>query len=70
MIKYFRANVEDARRIAIVEADDADDIYSAMVSINEELTTDQLPADFADWKKYTAFAITHATVTVMSRDGG
>ena len=70
MIKYFRANVEDARRIAIVEADDAEDIYSANVNRTDELTIDQLPADFADWKKYTAFAITHATVIVMSRDGG
>ena len=70
MIKYFRANVEDARRIAIVEADDADDIYSANVSRTDELTIDQLPAGFATWKQYTAHAITHATVTVMSRDGG
>ncbi len=71
MIRYFSANVEDAVRIAVVEAETEDDIYEANEATrSEEIAERDLPADFADWKRYTAHAYAPSTsVLIMSRDG-
>lgn len=68
MIKFFNANVLDATRIALIEGDSEDAIYEAPEASNEIAQAD-LPADFADWHRYTVHAYRDCTVTVMSRDG-
>lgn len=71
MIKYFSANVEDAVRIAVYEADDEDDIYSAvgLGAAEKEIEEADLPDDFTSWKRYTAYAVGDCIVKVMSADG-
>lgn len=63
MKKYFEHNVDDATRIAVVDGDDCFDDF------DDEIAEGELPADFSEWKKYTAYAIDGGTVVVMSRDG-
>ena len=68
--KYFKANVEDAVRIAVVEAEDADAMSDVPEAQNDrEIKQSDLPEGFADWKRYTAHAYRGASVHVMSRDG-
>jgi hypothetical protein len=69
MIKYFSANIEDAARIARVEAENEDDIRAAGFESVDELTAGELPDDFAIWKRYTAYAKGSTVVEVMSQDG-
>lgn len=71
MIKYFKCNVEDAVRIAVVEATDEDDVFSAPeAKRGDEISASDLPADFNKWQRYTAHSDGHGcTVNVMSRDG-
>lgn len=72
MQRYFAANVDDAVRIAVVEADTEDAIRETPEARDSrEIAERNLPDDFADWKRYTAHAYidTDAIVEVMSRDG-
>lgn len=71
MIRYFNANVEDAIRIAVIEAATEDDIYSAPeASGDREIPASDLPADFQSWQRYTAHAYDDGVVVeVLSRDG-
>jgi hypothetical protein len=70
MIRYFNANIEDAVRIAVVEANTDDEIYEANEADRDlEIAEADLPPDFAKWKRYTAHAYRNSTVEVMSRNG-
>lgn len=73
MKRYFQWNVEDAVRIAVIESDNDELIYEVSNG-NKEIDTEDLPADFSDWQRYSAFAhldgpSNAATVDVMSREG-
>lgn len=69
--KYFEANVEDAVRIAVIEAETDDAIYTCPEASepNREIEESELPADFANWQRYTAHAYHDAAVDIMSRNG-
>src|SRR3990167_5275488 len=58
--RYFRANVEDAVRIAVVTADGEyadEDIRRAFPAHSHvEINKTDLPADFATWQSYDKFA--------------
>ena len=72
MQRYFESNVEDAVRIAVVEADTEDAIRETIEArYSREIAERNLPDDFGDWTRYTAHAYidTDAIVEVMSRDG-
>lgn len=64
--KYFDATVEGHRRIAVVSAETDDIIAETPEAGNPEV---DLPADFSDWKRYTAHTYGRESVEVMSRDG-
>lgn len=79
MKRYFEANIEDAERISIIECSHYGDeeqndseIYSGLGlgGRDDEINENDLPDDFANWRRYTAYAAGHCTVHVMSRDGG
>jgi len=64
MKKYFEHNVDDAERIAVVDGDVNESDFG------DEIDSSELPNDFGNWKKYTAYAAADGcTVNVMSRDG-
>ena len=67
--KYFQYNCEDAERIAMVEADNEDAIYSAGFSASDELDETELPEDFPSWRRYESFAKGEASAIVMSKEG-
>ncbi len=72
MIRYFKANVEDAVRIAVIEAETEDRIYEANEADRDrEIAESDLPDDFANWQRYTAhgYAPFGPSVLIMSRDG-
>ena len=70
MIRYFKANVENARRIAVVEAETDDDIFDANEARRDrEIAHANLPEDFASWKRYTAHGYDNSSVEVLSRHG-
>lgn len=69
MIRYFTANVDHAVRIAVVDGATDEDIYEANEAVRErEIARADLPADFHQWRRYTAHAYpSGVTVYVMSR---
>jgi hypothetical protein len=67
MKRYFQADVEDATRIAVVEADD--DNETAGYVWDDEIEESELPDEFATWKCYERYSTSDATVHVMSQDG-
>jgi hypothetical protein len=69
IVKYFKADVLDAQRIAKVEALDHLDWWRTPEASHPEIAEKDLPADFADWKIYTQHAYDGACAYVYSRDG-
>lgn len=69
MKRYFKAAVEDAHRIAVVETDD--DTETAGYLWADEISPADLPPDFEEWLCYTRYATDDANtiVRVKSRHG-
>jgi len=70
MKRYFDATVDGRRRIAVVEAPseaDVDAIFGPETP--PELTADELPAGFEEWRRYRARQMGRAVVDIRSRDG-
>lgn len=67
--RYFDATVDGHRRIAVVEADTDDAIGATPEHNNAEIARQDLPDDFASWKRYTAHAYHDSFVEVLSPDG-
>lgn len=63
--KYFRADVEDARRIEVVESD----AHDGFDGFRDEIDASDLPADFATWREYSRYSHGNNAVRVLSRDG-
>ena len=71
--RYFNADIEDANRIAVVTVEHEEDFAEVPETEQDEIKLDELPADFANWNRYTASAHAlgsrTAIVDVRSRDG-
>jgi hypothetical protein len=70
MIRYFDASCEDAYRIAVIEADEDDQVWETNeAKADKEINLHDLPDGFTAWKRYTAHGVGNASVEIMSEDG-
>jgi Transposase len=64
---YFNASVDGHQRIAAVDAETVYDAFEANeANSGDEIDPDNLPADFASWRIYTAHAYQCCAVTIYS----
>lgn len=68
--RYFDATIDGHQRIQVVTADDESG-FDGLHSLDKprEFQPDELPADFASWRRYEAFAVSGLVVEVKSRNG-